>query len=83
MNIFQLLKDHLKLRIWVLPIAVLFLDQISKFIIHAYLFIDMSTIKLLFFLNLVPVWNSGTMIDDNSITGISNRSAHSCSHRVF
>ena len=59
MNIFQLLKDHLKLKIWILPVAVLFLDQISKFIIHAYLFSDMSSIKVLFFFNLVPVWNSG------------------------
>ena len=59
MNIVPFLKDHLKLRIWVLPIAVLCLDQISKFIIHAYLFNDMSAIKLLFFFNLVPVWNSG------------------------
>ena len=49
MNIFQLLKDHLKLKIWGLPIAVLFLDQLSKFIIHAYLFRDMSSIKVLFF----------------------------------
>ena len=59
MNIFQLLKDHLKLRIWVLPFAVLFLDQLSKLIIHAYLFKDMTAIKILFFFNLVPVWNSG------------------------
>ena len=73
MNIFQLLKDHLKLRIWVLPIAVLFLDQISKFIIHAYLFIDMSTIKLLFFLNLVPVWNSGISFGMFNETGEPGR----------
>ena len=59
MNFYKLIKINLKLSIFYIPFFILLIDQIFKYLIYVNLFIEFRIIKILPFLNLVPVWNSG------------------------
>ena len=59
MNFYKLIKSNLKLSIFYIPLFVLLIDQIFKYLIYVNLFIEFRIIKIFPFLNLVPVWNSG------------------------